>query len=91
MSTRNFKVFAEVVLTDYLEQIRAGEIRMDVSNQRDEAVVESALEVLATDDEKTFEVAQNLEFAAIESLTPITIAYQLAKFKPEPISDGWIV
>lgn len=89
MNTTNFKLIVEMMIKDHIEKIQSGEVRLGVMNQHDEYVCESALEVLATDEEKVTYVAYEFTEETIQKCQVMTIAHRLSTFKPEPLDSAW--
>ena len=89
MSITNLKLIAEVLIKERLDKIVSGEIRLNVANQHDEYVLESALNVLQTDETAVEFAFEGLENANVENLPTMELAYRLSVFHPESLSTAW--
>lgn len=83
---QNLKTRIQILLEIRLEEMQSGAVRLNVSNQFDETVIESAL---ANFD--NFEaLAEVLDTANLDAITPMSWAHNLSAFQPAELSAAWI-
>lgn len=92
MSVTNFKLIAQTLISDHLAKIESGEIHLNVSNQHDYYVCESALDVLSNDEynEDVKRVVILFQNADMSKVGPMSLAFSLSKFQPEALDSAWI-
>lgn len=87
---KNFEIVALVLIEDHLKRIVAGEIKMNVSNQHDEYVCESAIEVLNSGDRVVLDALNGLyKDASVESLSAMSMAHNISVYEAPEISKAW--
>jgi hypothetical protein len=87
---KNFEIVALVLIEDHLEKIVSGDIKMNVSNQFDESVCESAIEVLNSGDRVVLDkLIEMYKDAGTEYLTAMSLAHNISAFEAPEISSAW--
>lgn len=76
MSITNLKLKVEILMQDRMDKIREGEIRLSVSNQFDEVVLEEALANMG--DFEALATRWISEGVAVDSVDVMVWAHQLA-------------
>lgn len=84
MSITNLKLKVEILMQDRMDKIRDGEIRLNVSNQFDEVVLEEALANMG--DFEALAARWISEGVAVDSVDAMAWAHQLAS----PREDDYI-
>lgn len=88
MSLVNFKTASMIKIELEIDDWNNGNTEINVSNQLDIYVLESALETLKSNEKKTEEVYNELK-GVIHNVTTLNLAYYLSTFIPEPLDSAW--
>jgi len=87
---KNFEIVASVMIEDHLKKILNGEVKMNMMNQHDEYICESALEVLNRGDRVVLDrLVEMYKDAGTEYLTAMSLAHNISAFEAPEISSAW--
>jgi hypothetical protein len=87
---KNFEIVALVMIEDHLEKILSGDIQMNVSNQHDEYVCESALEVLNSNDRVVLDqLSEMYKDTSVESLSAMSMAHNISVYEAPELPNAW--